>query len=1673
MKISTNEKKKSKKIIKKTFSVLGYALVYIFITLGTALGILFLSPTGTNDKNEEIYIAPQISHIYNNFTTVKALQIIDLDARIETPADSFTIKLNADLDLDNGIENMEIEGTLLVEIHSETLTINFSYKNSVVYVDVLNGKYKIQTNNIGDSLNQILSVLNIEMPDLGMDLSNLTPDSILPMLSDLTETKGENSITLTINVPVVGAIELTCDLNYSIERLVLPKTTISEGTSIALSTSLAYPEYIEVEEPEDEYIEATYFFNVAGAALEYINQDQIGFNANVKYNDVDITGNFSADMKDLSAKFTTNILDMPFNLIAKENTLFIEYGNINLKFALEDTALVANLLNEQFNLDIPIDTVASILSALKNGNLFDVLPHLNLERKTKSTSLNDIDLSVIQNFVKVDDSYILSLRDIGNITFILADTKLTGIGFDGFGLNAKLNVTPANPIILATNPDAYINLADIIPAVNAFMNTAKLDNFVGNASLTNNNEVVGTLYFILTKQNANPKAHIEANIYGQTINIDYADGIVFLQFKDIKIYTTFDDIDTISNFLQDVVGLTFEKFDTDKLIEQIKTILNPSINPALIKSLKQVDNGLTITLFNDITFTISYTNLISGLNIDFNNISANIDLIASQDTITLPECNIADYTSIVKILDIVTSVKSYIETSQFDITANAQVYEKREQIYNANVALQIDLKNKFQFYGKAELTGKQDMDIEASLYQDYLYLGYNGLLLKMNSNDVSELLVMVLNILGVDPSILPFLQDVANGMDADLGALSELNTGINLDDPLSIVTLFKSISVVDNTLELVLDGSKISSNERAENMIVKLVTDGKKLVSLNIKNLYTGVSNDEHFDLNIFFNNYQGVTSPDTTKNYIDISGANELIKAVINMTEYRDFEISGNLNIDMSIPVLSNMHLVIPVNFKVKIVDGKPEVLIAIEKIPVVHPLVYNLNNDTTWGYSQVNTFNIATMKSSGETRNLYIYYKDNEVYFYRHELNTKGSTYEKKLKAPLETVMSDILYYVQWGTGFNDDIIGAIRKSLENEHTIDLGNIIRSFTANEDGCTIVLNMTEISGDKNMGDMTLKLGLMDHSSVIDGETVTKKVLGFIDFKMVMPFTDSLQLNMKTEDNNPLTVVNLGQTIDFTDFYNFINNYEYENNVEMEAYNGSWTKAAERQFEVTFVTNQDFTLPNITGVQGSTFELPTYTTIETSNETDRDVYNFVGWYTSSNFTPGTEFTTGIIPHNNVTLYAKWQTLESYRTIEFYVNNIKVDSQYALVGTPLKEVNFDKEYYDDIGIQRFTMTFTGWVDEDGYSITYIPADSDKLYAKYQVTNTVTKYTLSFDTGVGAIKTPVEIYNSYSAEKILDGYDTSNVIVNKDGVTTTYQFAGWYLDPEFTIAFDNIMPEHNLTIYAKWNIIDVAYERVFKIIDGTHEVYSARIKPNEQVNLPTNIKIDNETQWFADAEFTIQTTPPKIMPDNDVTVYIRNKYTLTYTYYYKDLISGYTDRYENKSNTVTVRLYQGEQLTLPEQVNYEFDTYTDNHLYQRMYYSFNGYKENNNIYTSSTMSNHDLTLVSNVKEDYKNYYTVTFATNDYRADGMWAGSYSWESPSFTPEMEYVLDGETINLAQDKYQPTRYGKDTWAASKKLYKATSWGTSSWSNGTKGGSGFTSYTVTGNVTLYACWEKQ
>lgn len=283
---------------------------------------------------------------------------------------------------------------------------------------------------------------------------------------------------------------------------------------------------------------------------------------------------------------------------------------------------------------------------------------------------------------------------------------------------------------------------------------------------------------------------------------------------------------------------------------------------------------------------------------------------------------------------------------------------------------------------------------------------------------------------------------------------------------------------------------------------------------------------------------------------------------------------------------------------------------------------------------------------------------------------------------------------------------------------------------------------------------------------------------------------------------------------------------------------------------------------------------------------------------------------------------------------------------------------------------------------------------------------------------------------------------------DGITTYYDFDGWYMDSIFkTPANVSIMPDSDITFYAKWKVNHIAETKGINVYDNGELLYTLRVQEGETIDFSNLKNINENTKFYCDADYKTEFTD-YVMPSHDIDVYIRNLYTITLT-------SAY-----GTAGTFTYQFYQGETIELPVQNSYVVD---DGNV--RTTYTFTGYSRNDEI-----MPNQNIEIVANWEVETKHYYTITFDLRWYYVLGCTAGSEMSQKPAPIAPLR-VLEGTVLDLTQ--YQPTCKAYTTAIhVSPKNYKATSWGTSPWENYTQGGSGFTTFTVVGDQTLYACWER-
>ena len=206
-------------------------------------------------------------------------------------------------------------------------------------------------------------------------------------------------------------------------------------------------------------------------------------------------------------------------------------------------------------------------------------------------------------------------------------------------------------------------------------------------------------------------------------------------------------------------------------------------------------------------------------------------------------------------------------------------------------------------------------------------------------------------------------------------------------------------------------------------------------------------------------------------------------------------------------------------------------------------------------------------------------------------------------------------------------------------------------------------------------------------------------------------------------------------------------------------------------YTITFDSNASLSIKSIDAKFGETITEPA-TPIRTG-------YTFMGWFTDVNLTNSYQFTT--MPSSSFTLYAKWMGEITSLYFNTTGGNL-IDPLSAPLGSEITPPTPPtRENYDFIGWyldSNYQNEFTSWV---------MPSGGITLYAKWNEKS----YTLTYETDGGTV-IPSSI-NQYNHPILEPSNPTKDEFV----------FGGWFTDDTYQTPFTfSSMPNHDLTIYAKW-------------------------------------------------------------------------------------------------------------------------------------------------------------------------------------------------------------------------------------------------------------------------------
>ena len=595
------------------------------------------------------------------------------------------------------------------------------------------------------------------------------------------------------------------------------------------------------------------------------------------------------------------------------------------------------------------------------------------------------------------------------------------------------------------------------------------------------------------------------------VYLDYSNNNLSLSYGNIGVYLNINELDTLIN---KVFGNNIS-LDID---------LYEIINSLIIN----YNNGLNISLdlagLGNIGFNLN-NNVIKLSDLNISNVSlVNTSLsINKLDNYVSYKQNIhyLNYNDLNNVLEIINQILDLTkeEGLSFNISGNISL---NNQVYSIDGYINLLFRNGLELEAEVTILDEHYVKLYRKIEdaKAIYYLVYDNLVLNHGSNST-------LNIKANEEDLNGFLDTLSNFFNFDFSEISNDISNlkgfniIDLIDSVDFSQLIKEISVSEDTnkvLNLIINKDFLGQNN---DIVISLIAG--ETLSLELTNLGISGINVDKLALALTGTYNSDIQVPDLK--YYDLSMLNPLLNTIFNTALLTDFNIQGKIKVEAKIIGIP-IDMDVPVEARIKRVEGstKPEIYAKIN-VPViigVNPVPYKPGD-----------------VGPGKDRVFEIYYKDGYVYLYRTEkvsrFLAKDRTYTKGVMISEETFMNNIMYYLlEWGFGFSSDIMNAINSGLGVEHSIDFTNVITDLSKTDKSYNVGINLAELTGNEQLGTANINIieSLINDVSYLTG----------LNFNINMPIASGVDINISTSN---LALINIGEVVDLSNLYNYINNYSY------------------------------------------------------------------------------------------------------------------------------------------------------------------------------------------------------------------------------------------------------------------------------------------------------------------------------------------------------------------------------------------------------------------------------------------------------------------------------------------------------------------------------------------------
>ena len=675
-----------------------------------------------------------------------------------------------------------------------------------------------------------------------------TREEIISLVKELLA--GREFVLPEIEVGNIDIDDILNNRNYSIRGSLLKVELENVYVELSPCAPIAFVEPIE-------YISVDEIKNRIGEIKRALEEKSVEFDIEFGYAGYEAEAKVKFDGETL--EITTELENRELKAVLKDDTIYISYANVKLKYNFDDTELpevdvekLKEKFGDKFDLDIEIiERIKELANEFKHYSIQDVLNNVKFYLTGDE---NDIGLNVATD------------EELLNARVAFAGDKLSQIEILLLGeISIKLS-NIAFETEIAELGEGYYDLDNIMPAMDIVQEILDKKQISGVVKAEFEGREIELDYVLDFADGI--KAKLSTTLFGETITIYVNGSEITLQIGEILAKGNVDDVENYLARIDQIFGTTFEgltdgmfdvSFDQDvnETIQKVLSVLDEI-------EIYSTDEFNLVAKYDGHTAKISFVN--GAVKVNYSkDFEVLLTAVPTEEEIIIPETDESADT----LLEKVKNLKDYVEGKKY--------------------AIEFELT-----YETLTLSGILQADFEAEIFA--IELTYNGKFVKLRYEDgmayvedeSNKVQLKIDNVKSVIGIVLPILE--ANGID--------LNLDIDVEEILQNIfgenVLELTLEEVLDRLSMDLDGSfadlnltaALSGNDLMNaNVGIKFVNDDLKQIQLSVAGIQARITIDELVFAPIDANEY-----------YNFLSAQEGSLKVKVG-----DYEIDAEIKLDLS----------------------------------------------------------------------------------------------------------------------------------------------------------------------------------------------------------------------------------------------------------------------------------------------------------------------------------------------------------------------------------------------------------------------------------------------------------------------------------------------------------------------------------------------------------------------------------------------------------------------------------------------------------------------------------------------------------------------------------------------------------------------------------------------------